>query len=81
MGAVISGYEAGRSLRTSESRGGFRSSAENNGQAGGLTYGAAGGLILVSAIGRGDDGADLICLGRLSQSLRTTFRPNRLRLT
>ena len=40
MGAVISGYEAGRSLRTSESRGGFRSSAENHGQAGGLTYGA-----------------------------------------
>ena len=37
--SVLSGYGDERSLRTGESIGGFWWLAENNGQAGGLTYG------------------------------------------
>ena len=40
IGAVISGYGYEISLRTGESRGGFRSAAETDGQAGGVTCGA-----------------------------------------
>ena len=40
MVSVLNGYGYERSMRTSESGGGFRSSAESKGQAGGLTYGA-----------------------------------------
>jgi hypothetical protein len=40
MGAVLNGYGYERYLRTGESGGGFRSSVENTGQAGGLAYGA-----------------------------------------
>ena len=52
---VLSGYGDERSLRTGESIGGFWWLAENNGQAGGLTYGV-GTMALV-------------CLGRLFQPL------------
>ena len=40
VGAVPGGYGDVRYLRKGESRGGFRSAAENDGQAGGVTCGA-----------------------------------------
>ena len=40
VGAVQGGYGDVRYLRKGESRGGFRSAAENDGQAGGVTCGA-----------------------------------------
>jgi hypothetical protein len=50
MGAVLNGYGYERYLRTGESGGGFRSSAENTGQAGGLAYGA--GTMALICLGR-----------------------------
>ena len=55
MGAVLNDYGDERYLRTGQSGGGFRSSAKNKGQAGGLAYGA-GTMALV-------------CLGRSFQPL------------
>jgi hypothetical protein len=48
--AVLNGYGDERYLRTGESGGGFRSSAENTGQAGGLAYGA--GTMALVCLGR-----------------------------
>ena len=50
IGAVLNGYGYERYLRTVESGGGFRSSAENTGQAGGLAYGA--GTMALVCFGR-----------------------------
>ena len=50
MVAVLNGYGYNRYLRTGESGGEFRSSAENTGQAGGLAYGA--GTMAMIGLGR-----------------------------
>jgi hypothetical protein len=61
MGAVLNGYGYERYIRTGESGGGFRSSVENTGQAGGLAYGA-GTMALV-------------CLGRVMSQNKTPEGP------
>ena len=57
MGAVLNGYGDERYLRTGQSGGGFRSSAENRGQAGGLAYGAG----TMARVGLGRLFQPLIC--------------------
>ena len=70
-GGVISDVGYGSYLRTGESGGGFRSSAENNGQAGGLTWGA--GTMVLGCLGRSLQPL-ICCRVRIQTSSRITER-------